>query len=221
MPRILNGAIQYRKRYKKKAAFAGAVILIVISIAEILIDHYFLAALCFAALIFGAVNIAVWMKSRDGIQYFSPSSKVRNIDCLLIGDMCCPDDIIPENKSYIYISAPGRSLKSSFEILRHTFSILKEDGGEAVIAIQKGNMEKDISLFDIPFFELSPVSIKRLHLEGLKRKKVLPLLFAPVKSLQILLGKKYKSIREIRLVPPEIEDFCKERNISLRIIHLE
>lgn len=218
MSGILKKIALYIKSHKKRAVFTGAFLLMILGVTGALNHNSWLAGICAVIFLWGVINTAAWKKGRKGIEYFSPSCKTRNIDCLVIGDMCRPDEIVSEGKSYLCISAPGRSLKSSFEILRHTFSILREDAGETIITVRKENIEKGFHLFDMAFLGMSPISVKRLHLEGLKKKEILPLLFAPAASIQILLGCNRRFSSEMDFVPAEMERFCKERNICLRIL---
>ena len=119
---------------------------------------------------------------------------------------------------YVALTSPGRSLTSSYEILRHTFSILKENSPFAVIVVQKKNLQSGYTAFDIPIFNLSPTSIKRLGLEDMKKRSGWLFFYYPVKSLQLLFDRKSRYPEEMRDIPQEIEMFCEERGINLRIV---
>lgn len=116
------------------------------------------------------------------------------------------------------MTAPGRTLKSSFEILKHTFSILKEESPTVIITVQRKYIEGGYSGFDIPVFQLSPISVKRLGVEALELKARLPFLFYPWKSFQLLLNRKRLFLETLENVPEDILLFCEERGITLRIM---
>lgn len=148
---------------------------------------------------------------------FSPASKVRNVNYLVIGELCDAGKYVPEGKSYIAILAPGRSLKSAYETARHTFSILDENDGAIVFSLDRKNMQGGYSLFDYPVFRLSPISLKRLNLE--KNGIIEHLLFAchPIRSIKYLLQIRGTYEKPLATIPKEIEEFCNERNISIKI----
>ena len=148
---------------------------------------------------------------------FSPASKVRNVNYLVIGELCDAGKYVPEGKSYIAILAPGRSLKSAYETARHTFSILDENDGAIVFSLDRKNMQGGYSLFDYPAFRLSPISLKRLNLE--KNGIIEHLLFAchPIRSIKYLLQIRGTYEKPLTTIPKEIEEFCSERNISIKI----
>ena len=135
---------------------------------------------------------------------FSPASKVRNVNYLVIGELCDAGKYVPEGKSYIAILAPGRSLKSAYETARHTFSILDENDGAIVFSLDRKNMQGGYSL-------------KRLNLE--KNGIIEHLLFAchPIRSIKYLLQIRGTYEKPLTTIPKEIEEFCSERNISIKI----
>ena len=176
---------------------------------------------CFAALVLlGAIiNVAVLKKMYEQKMPFEPTSKIRNIDYLVIGDMCRTEHIVPAGKTCLQIMAPSRSLYASYEFMRHTFSILQNSGGGIlVLAVRDKYAEKqNFSLFDIPF--LHPVTIRRLGLARLARQTRLPLLFAPVRSLRFLLNLRRRTYIHGPCPDRAISEFCKERNIELIYLH--
>ena len=109
-------------------------------------------------------------------------------------------------------------MTSSYEILRHTFSILKEESPSAIIAVQKKNLDGGYSAFDIPVFERSPISVKRLGVEDLQKKSKYLLLFYPIRSIQLLIGAKKDYPEEMEELPLEMQEFCEERGITLHIM---
>lgn len=181
-------------------------------------------ALCFFAGLYvvGALVIAaLWLNEaavrriRAQLEPFGARSRVRNVDYLLIGDMCRPEDIVPAGKSYVQIAAPGRSLAACYEILRHTHSILKEDGGCAVLAVQDKNSDKkSYSVFDVSFFHT--VTVTKLCLERLSKWRSFPVLLAPWRTMRFLIGWKRDGWHRAACPDRGIERFCVERNIELR-----
>ena len=119
---------------------------------------------------------------------------------------------------HVALTAPGRSLTSSYEILRHTFSILKEPGASVVIAVRPANLEGAYTSFDMPVFRRSPTSVKRLGLEGLARQERWPLLFHPLKSLRLLFGPRPQAGEVLAQPPAEMLAFCEERGLALTVV---
>lgn len=135
-------------------------------------------------LLIAAVNEMTRSKMKRESFPFSTQSSVRNVDFLVIGDYCNVREFIPEGSTVVRICAPGRGYCSSWQLLRHTHSILKENGGTVIMAI--GKSKKNFLLFDIPF--LHTITIKKYHLEGLCKRSKMPFYFAPFDSLNFLLG---------------------------------
>ena len=130
------------------------------------------------------LNWAVVKKNNNQKNPLNVYSDIRNVDYLVIGEYCDVGKIIPGGKTCVRILAPRRSYEASYQILRHTHSILKEEGGTVIICAEK--MERKYSVFDIPFFH--PITIKKLNLERLKTMSYAPLLFSPVNALRFLIG---------------------------------
>ena len=144
---------------------------------------------------------------------FKIGGNVRNVDYLIIGDMINPATVVPANKTYVQIKAPSRSLLASFEILRHTSSILDEDNGNVVICTAKKNRGKGTySIFDTPFFYY--LTIKKKGLETLNKLARFPVLIKPFSTIQLVLdlNKKWK---EAACPNNEIVVFCSKRNFNL------
>ena len=201
------------KKLKNKKKFACAVVLAALEAVLIVFRLYILGILLPCVLL---LNWLVKNKLEKQRRPFYPHSLIRNVDYLIIGDMCDASEIVPEGSTYVQIAAPGRGLAASYEILRHTFSILKENGGNAVIVVKRRNSEKEkYSLFDVGFFHT--VTINKLGLEDKIMMSKLPFVFSPIKSLVFLLGiRKVKNIKDYH--NEEIERFCAEREIGIRIL---
>lgn len=144
---------------------------------------------------------------------FKIGGKIRNVDYLIIGDMINAATVVPANKRFVQIKAPNRSLSASFEILRHTSSILDEDNGNVVICTAKKNKnKKTYSIFDTPF--LYCLTIKKLGLGTLNKLATFPVLIKPISTIQLMLdlNKKWK---ETSCPNKQIVTFCSERNFNL------
>lgn len=196
-------------------------LLIFFFIIALLIDiksrSFLLSLIFFLLLLLYVLNLYVYREIQMPSRIFLPTSKIRNVDYLIIGDLCCVEKFLPENSSHIEITAPDRSLKSSFEILRHVFCILNEDNANVIITVKKKKMMDDYSLFDYPIFNLSSTSMKRLGLIQKEKKLKFPILFEPLKVIKYLLNIKKSYSYSLDCMPKEIIDFCNERNIRLHI----
>lgn len=211
MSGFLKKVCHFVLRRKKLTLLIALIIVALVLRFTIVAPIVFLVALCAIA------NAAVVRKSRKQSEPFSHKSLIRNVDYLVIGDLCNPSALVPQGCSYVAVTSPGRSLTSSYEILRHTYSILKEDSPNVIITVQRKHLQGGYSAFDLPIFRMSPISIKRLGVEALCQKERLPLLYSPVKSRQLLLNRKRQYSAILQDVPQEIRDYCKERAINLQI----
>lgn len=148
---------------------------------------------------------------------FGYKSKIRNIDALIIGDMCNPKLVLPDScKTYVQIKAPGRTLWSSFEVLKHTSSIIKETGGTVIFVCQLDNMDKKIySVFDIPFFVR--ITLKKYGIGYMKLLAKFPLIVKPFSTIRLLLDKNKKEYVKKTCSDNEIVTFCHERGYELHL----
>ena len=138
----------------------------------------------------------------------------RNFDVLVIGEMYDVKDIIQENKTYLQFDAPDRSLFASFLILQGKFSWLKEGQGKCIVLCKKENeKKKSISMFDMPF--LHTIIINKYKLKRQQTELEYPLFFHPLQVRKFIFGKKYNMSVVEKCPLPEIEEFCKQRNIIL------
>lgn len=144
---------------------------------------------------------------------FSTSSRIRNVDCLIIGAPCEYKHILPQDcNTFVHISSMDMSIKSCFEILKHTSSILKENGG-CVIFVPQIHENGKFSLFDAFFF--NDVTLVKHNMKSFKLKKFFPLLFAPIMSTKLLSKRKVNFLNHIDCPDIEIYRFCLERNLKL------
>lgn len=201
-------------REKKIAVLLIVFLLMVVAVALGIYLHlnpvYYV--IVYALIILGVfLTYAVRNKMRKMSAPFATFSNVRNVDYLVIGDFCKAEDYVPEDKTYVQVAAPGRSLNSSLQILRHTHSILKEEGGNVVIAI--GNSKKDFLIFDMPF--LHSITIKKFRLERLQKMSKYAFVFSPIESIRFLSGGGYSTYTPVQNVDAELAAFCEERGYSL------
>ena len=146
---------------------------------------------------------------------FGINSRIRNVDYLIIGDYCDVKDHVPDEASHIEFFAPGRSYQAAFQILRHTHSILKEEGGTVIMTIGKG--KKLYTVFDIAFFH--EITIRKYGLQMLKKLSRFPLVAEPLNSLRFLVGGgTHSTYISSDNVPSDLRTFCDERNYRLILL---
>lgn len=145
---------------------------------------------------------------------FQIYGNIRNVDYLIIGDMIDATSIVPPDKRYVQIKAPGRSLNAAFEILKHTSSILDEEKGNVIIAVKKTKANRSFSIFDVPF--LYNLTIKKYRVEKLVRLSHFPFFTKPFSTIILLLNSYTKNWNETRCLNNEITRFCYERNFRLK-----
>lgn len=195
----------------------------------------FFLLLCFILLLLGKVAVSVILgtlfvfvcllaivekkahkKLNEQVQIFSPNSNVRNVDRLIIGDLL-PSDC-EEMENSVSFCAPRRTLFASFQILRHTHSILRSDGlGEVVIVVKKNSiMRKTYSVFDIPFFHYTTIQMQDLYQLQRKGKKLM--LHAPIKTIRFVLGLTNTKYYEVGALDQTIDDFCAERGYRVKYL---
>jgi len=129
--------------------------------------------------------------------------------------MINPETIIPSNKRFVQIKAPNRNLLASFEILKHTSSILDEDNGNVIVAIASKNKNNCVySVFDMPFLYI--LTKKKLGLDRLNKMARFPALIKPLSSIKLALNLDKKKWKEAECPNKDIVCFCAERNFNLR-----
>ncbi len=162
------------------------------------------------------INRIIRRKSRRQIIPFSANSMIRNIDYLIIGDMCNPSGFLPEGSNYIQLCRPNRGLVASYQILRHTHSILKEEGGVVVFVIKPNQLTGETySIFDLPFFHKT--TIRELNLENKVHATRWPLAFEPINSIKFLMNRMNDVKKDVSCTNEEIIAFCRDRGIELRL----
>lgn len=166
---------------------------------------------CVLYLMVAILNERVYKKINRQREPFGINSNVRNVDYLLIGDYCDTKNYVSEGMSHVELFAPGRSYEAAFQLLRHTHSILKEEGGTVIMTIGKG--KKSYTVFDILFFH--EITIKKYSLQLLKKLSRFPLAVEPLNSFKFLVGGIQNNYISTEDVPPELRTFCDERSYRL------
>ena len=180
---------------------------------------WFLFAVLILIGIYIAVNFALYKKIKNNVNQMNATGTIRNVDFLIIGEYIDVHSLVDDGSSVFVILSPERSLQASKEILRHTFSILR-DGGTVIITSPKGALN-GYTCFDTMWFH--DITIKRL---GLKIKKLLnkfPLFAEPVKSICLLMraDNKGKKINEMLCPDSEIPKFCSKRGLNFKYYQIE
>ena len=174
----MSGIIKKISSHKKSAAML--LLFLAVTVVLLIFKMYIIALLMLSIVI---VNELIVRKMKKQKAPFGTRSRIRNVDCLVIGDISHKEaqSLVGDGTS-VSINLPGCSLAGAYEVLRHTFSILKENGGSVVLAVKKKNLNKtSYSPFDVSFFH--PVTINRLGLKNVKFMIRFPAVFAPIKSL--------------------------------------
>ena len=164
-----------------------------------------------------AINFALYKELKNNVNQMNATGTIRNVDFLIIGEYIDVHALVDDSSSVFAILSPGKSLQASKEILRHTFSILR-DGGTVIVTNERGIM-KGYSCFDTMW--LHDITIKRLGL-----KKVLcrfPLFVAPIKSLRLMMkpDKEKITINETLCPDSEIPEFCSKRGLIFKYYQIE
>lgn len=198
---------------KKAIAIIGGIILEIILLLKQC--YITLVIVLVIGVLLYKINKKVRLIIEGEVEIFRYTGKIRNIDCLVIGDMYqLPDEWI-RDKRIVQLAAPNRSLAASYEILRHTHSILRDDGkAEVIIAVKEKNIDKEkFNLFDIPFFHYISIELKKLN--NLKRKENYPLLFEPINTIILLFNIKSKKFQKKENLSDEVTDFCLKRGYTV------
>ena len=203
-------------RYRKKLLIYLLGMIICTVLLQILIKNVFVTVIgCGVFLGLTFLNELVCRKINLQREPFGINSTIRNVDYLIIGDYCEVKKYVPKGKSHIEFFAPGRSYPSAFQVLRHTHSILKEEGGTVIMTIGKG--KKAYTVFDIALFH--EITIKKYGLQLLKIMSRFPLFAEPLDSIRFLAGRGIQSTYIFwEDVPSELRIFCDERNYKLILL---
>lgn len=171
-------------------------------------------ALALAAAI--VINALAARSLKKQYETFNSTSKIRNIDCLFVGDMLKSSEYIEGGCSLAQLSAPGRGFLSDYEIIRHAHSILK-DNGCIYIPYRIRHADSGLSLFDYPIFHR--VTFEKYKCSHKAKRAKYPFFFAPLKTILFLLGPRKASGTLKSRCFPEIDKFCEERGYT--VVYIE
>lgn len=144
--------------------------------------------------------------SRQTIFYMKDTR--RNFDKLIIGDV----KKTRNNSSELVLSEKRMSLFSCYLYLIHYYSYLKEEGGE-VILCPSNNKKFEVTLQDLYYFH--PVIRERLGVHNFYTRIRYPIIFIHKK----IDGSQYNTIFLRDNLEDSINVFCKERNITIKILN--
>lgn len=202
-----------------KRKYIALLLFLIITLCVVFSCNFIFYLLYFLSLLFFTVNYFVKIKNAWNADHLFTTLE-RNYDCLVIGETCFIAELFKEKGTKIEFLAPNRSLVSSFELLKRLFSLLKEKTGTVIIICTSiGVIDECVSVLDIPY--LHETQLKKLAIKNRLLRLYFPILFAPLKSIKVLIGKRpIKSYKEIICPNDEIITFCKERDINLRFVKL-
>lgn len=211
MSRIIKKIIKCLLSNVNICLLIGVILLVLLVLTKNIYGIIIMLVFDFALLLL-KINIDVISQLNNSKKIFTATSKIRNVDCLVIGDMVDTSDLYLKGKEAVELCAPNRNLNESYELLRHTYSILKKNG-KVIIACQDKNLyKKEYSVFDIPYFH--PVTIKRLELDDNRIKRILPILFAPLQTFRLFLNRRMKYEKTV-CKNELICEFCESRGLDL------
>lgn len=121
------------KKIKKHASRVVNIMFLLLCAALILLRLYILVAVIFVIAVVNRMTVRKMNKQKEP---FEPRSVIRNLDYIIIGDVSeSVRKDISGSGTGICIRSPECSFAAVYEILKHTFSILREQGGKAVIVV--------------------------------------------------------------------------------------
>ena len=205
-----------KKILNQKKMFAALSLFVVLVTGFVIFKLYILTA---TLIIVAIVNELTFRKINKQKAPFGTMSRIRNVECLVIGDVSLKTaKYLAGNNSTVCIQSPDCTLVGVYEVLRHTFSILTEDGGKAILVVKKKNIEKvRYSIFEVVFFHV--VTIHRNGLKNKRRMSRFPIIFSPVKSL-IFLSEAFPTRKRKEHFDMNIQNFCLERRIEVNILEI-
>ena len=204
-------------KHKGILCFAAIIAVAEFSIVLFIRSRSLLIALIVLDLLFFAsaiIDLKVYKAMRRQMNIFYAQSKNRNVDCLIIGEVCDPKDIGVECESFVQIRNPGLSEEGAYQILRRTHSILKENG-HVIIALESKNVgSKKLGMMDT--FFMHKITIKEKKLERTAKCRILLFFIHPLKSFEIL-SKKYKTGFNLSREGTGLAEFSRERGLNYNL----
>lgn len=156
---------------------------------------------------------------RKHIEYRCPNlGGIQNADLLIVGD----SDVYRKMKDYetesgnaIIVLSRNRSLEASYEMVRTLFSLVREDGKGNVKVYANTNKLKGLTLYDVKYFHPTSLYKKGINFPRLLRDYPL-WCYLPFKAI-LLFSNSRKSLYTYTDIMTEMQQFCYERNINIKI----
>lgn len=173
---------------------------------------FFLTGVLLCGIVLVVVNKKIFMKAYNAMAAFTPQRDIGFYQTFVIGEACSLDFVHSQLGNKLIMTAPGRSLEASYQILLHTISALEKNG--TCIIIDNGHRSKiQYTIFDVLYF--NPITWKELGIEHLVRRAYYPLFFETCKSLKILFRIVPRNYIETICPHEELKKFCIRKNIKL------
>ena len=205
---------------KKKKLIAAAGCLLAAELLVCLLARSTVAAVLFAAAdALGACRLLedrkVYVRLKRQMIPFGAKSPVRNLDCLVIGEICDPSRLLPQGaETYARIIDPGVSGRGAALALERTHSILRKNGTVILVLRKNRTRAEDAGVMET--FFLHRITVQELGLEKASRRQKLVLFIHPFRGLKVLLDRKETGFVETE--PDEtLKRFCADREIGLKV----
>lgn len=175
---------------------------------------YVIVLLFLFLVLFLYMNARVYLKNAYIARRIN-SGVERNVQRLVIGDWCNPNQIVGDYRCINYLSPSSQSEMVTTLLTKRLFSLLDESDGVLVIIRNSNNRKKQgVSVFEIPYLHENTLS--DLNIKWMWTLCKLPFLFDIKGSCRVLSGVKMESSFVKAECPiSELVDFCKSRNIKL------
>lgn len=202
-------------RFLRKRRMAWG-LLFVIAVLLVFTNLWIISIALLLGLMIIFLNRCVIHRINHPMYAFHSNREIKHYGILVIGDMISTKDLAPyidKQQNVLSIMASDRCLEASWQILRHSVSILDE--GDTCVIVDRGkkSSKKPYTIFDVPF--LHQITRMELHIDESYYKKVrFPLLYEPIRSLRTLYvwGGRY----QLSTCPHDaIVRFCHKKNIRL------
>lgn len=217
---ILNHAQSLGMKHKIKIYIKWVIVCIALLciVCVLYINNVWIYITFLIAIIMLLVNKNVYDKAAFNSTHLFTTID-RNYDYLVIGDYCDISNYERQGKTIAYLSPKLRSMEAIELLVMRLYSLLDEEKGELIIIKDKKGKSSKISVFDIPF--LHEITLNKLGLSKMKYLCRLPLLFAPIGSIRLLLSIRRKGILQESKCPSEkLAAFCESRHIKYKFYYL-
>ena len=174
-----------------------------------------------AIILFVIANLYTYNKIAYNATHMFTTVK-RNYKYLIIGDECNINNLVEEEKNYIYFLSPiNRTLYANYELIRRLYSLLDEEKGILILVMKKKTrIQKSLCVFDIPY--IHEYTLNNLGMGKMKLLCHFPILFSPAGCIKLFYIKKRDSKFEVAECPSkEIIQFCRDRNINLQFKYIK